>query len=156
MILALLIYYLARGRQFVRAYALSMLSVANHILIIIKFHNLCVHDIIFQSVVYRHVFTHNRYVSSSSVRLIADCERLTKEAQHCVCHCLLPGIHPSRYLCTLCCLTSIASTQLFSHSATGTRLKGSGWVLPDNRITSICHYASQINPQLVMGKTEAS
>ena len=41
------IYYLARGRQFVSAYALSMLSVANHILIIIKFHNLCMHDIIF-------------------------------------------------------------------------------------------------------------
>ena len=34
MILALLIYYLARGRQFVSAYALSMLSVTKiHILI---------------------------------------------------------------------------------------------------------------------------
>ena len=44
----LLIYYLARGRQFVWAYALSMLSFANHILIVIKFHDLCMHYIIFQ------------------------------------------------------------------------------------------------------------
>ena len=42
------IYYLARGRQFVSAYALSMVLVVKHILIVIKFHNLCMHDIIFQ------------------------------------------------------------------------------------------------------------
>ena len=45
------------------------------------------------SVVYRHVFTHNSYGYSSSIRLIADCERLTTEEQHCA----NPGGHPSRY-----------------------------------------------------------
>ena len=34
------------------------------------------------SVVYRQVFTHNSYGYSSSVRLIADCERLTTEEHH--------------------------------------------------------------------------
>ena len=45
------------------------------------------------SVVYRHVFTHNSYGYSSSVRLIADCEHLTTEEQLCA----NPGGHPSRY-----------------------------------------------------------
>ena len=51
------------------------------------------------------------------------------------------------------CIMHIASTQLFSHWATGTRLKGSGWAPPDNWIPSNCHYASQIN--LVEGNAEA-
>ena len=63
------------------------------------------------SVVYRHVFTHNSYGYSFSVRLLADCERLTTEAQHLV----LPIQVRTHTL-----LTSIASTQLFSHWATGT------------------------------------
>ena len=36
----LLIYYLARGRQFVSAYALSMLLVVKHILLIVNFSHL--------------------------------------------------------------------------------------------------------------------
>ena len=45
------------------------------------------------SVVYRQVFTHHSYGYSSSVRLLADCERLTTEEQLCA----NPGGHPSRY-----------------------------------------------------------
>ena len=94
------------------------------------------------SVVYRHVFTHNSYGYSSSVRLIDDCERLTTEEQHCANQ---GGHHPG---------TNI-QLQLFSHRATGTRLKGSGWAPPDNRIPRSCHNASQINLHLVEGNAEA-
>ena len=44
------------------------------------------------SVVYRQVFTHHSYGYSSSVRLLADCEHLTTEEQHCA----NPGMNKER------------------------------------------------------------